>query len=59
MRLELVYILPKKLVTCHCMLGWNLLEADVEIEFRQRHAQSDLNLRQNSRNNVLILPKGG
>jgi hypothetical protein len=41
------------------MLGWNPLKADVEIEFRQRHAQSDLNLRWKRRNNVLILPKGG
>lgn len=33
------------MVTCHHVSGWNILEDDVEIEFRQRRAQSDLNVR--------------
>lgn len=32
-----------KSITCH-MSGWNILNDDMEIKFKQRHAESDLNV---------------
>jgi hypothetical protein len=39
---EYISSYPKKLVTCHHVIGWNLLENGAEIEFRHKCAQSDL-----------------
>ena len=35
-------LLGLKVTTCHHVSGWNILKDDMEIEFRQRRAQSDL-----------------
>lgn len=48
---EYIYFYPKKFITCHHVIGWNLLENGVEIEFRHKCAQLDLK----SQPNLILL----